>query len=220
MKVAVIAILLICVPSLFAESNSPNDGKSLKLTDGSTLPAEKIIKVLSRECSNVSITNNQSKSDYTLEAMMSVTRAPGLGIEHTTQIDLTLFDRESNVFFSESDSSLKNVVKDLCHAIKTFVVVEVVDAQNLTQSRDARGTDLSLVNNVTGRRTHTDTSSIYVIVRGEHALLDCYERRTGCATLAPGKYYGEHNGDGIWISYRMPVTHAPMRNHYKIAGGW
>lgn len=78
----------------------------------------------------------------------------------------------------------------------------------------------AVVNSATGRRTHTDTSNIYVIVNGEHALLDCYERRTGCATIGPGKYYGEQNGDGIWVSYRMPITHESMRNHYKIAGSW
>lgn len=52
------------------------------------------------------------------------------------------------------------------------------------------GTVWTVVNGTTGRRTHTDTSTIYVIVNREHALLDCYERRTGCATLGPGKYYG------------------------------
>ncbi|HTU43097.1 MAG TPA: hypothetical protein VMF10_15420 [Candidatus Aquilonibacter sp.] len=40
----------------------------------------------------------------------------------------------------------------------------------------------------------TDTSSIYVVVNGEHALLDCYERRTRCATMGPDKYYGELEG--------------------------
>ena len=64
------------------------------------------------------------------------------------------------------------------------------------------------------------TSSTFAIVKGEHAWLDCYERRTGCATLAPGKYYGERDGDGTWVSYRMPLTQAPMRNHYKMAGSW
>jgi hypothetical protein len=28
------------------------------------------------------------------------------------------------------------------------------------------------------------------------------------------------SGDGIWVSYRMPITHEPMRNHYKVAGSW
>ena len=78
----------------------------------------------------------------------------------------------------------------------------------------------AIVNDSTGRRTHTDTASIYVVVNGEHALLDCYERRTGCATIKAGTYYGERDGDGIWLNYQMPITHKPMRNHYKIAGSW
>jgi hypothetical protein len=69
-------------------------------------------------------------------------------------------------------------------------------------------------------RTQIDESSIYVIVNGEHALLDCYERRTGCSTIGPGRYYGELKGDGIWVSYRMPITHQPIHNHYKLAGSW
>ena len=77
----------------------------------------------------------------------------------------------------------------------------------------------AIVSGPMGRRTHTGTANIYVIVNGEHALLDCYER-AGCATIVPGKYYGERDGDGIWISYQMPVTHKPARDHYKIAGSW
>jgi hypothetical protein len=104
-------------------------------------------------------------------------------------------------------------------------MVEVVDTQNLTQSTDTRG-DTSggvigtVVNAATGRNTHTDSASLNVIINGEHALLDCYERATGCSTIGPGKYYGERKDDGIWVSYQMPITHKPVRNHYKIAGSW
>lgn len=31
---------------------------------------------------------------------------------------------------------------------------------------------------------------------------------------------GDLESDGIGVSYQMPITHAPMRNHYKIAGSW
>lgn len=213
-------LLLFSATLLYAQDST----KKLKLADGSTVPTEDILKALSRECPDVSMTNDLAKSEYTLEARKKTTRS-GLRIEHITQFDLTLFDRDGNMFSSGSDTSLNHLMKDLCHAIKTFVSIEVVDTLNLTQSGDTRG-DTSggivgaVVNSTTGRRTHTDASSIYVVVSGEHALLDCYEHATGCATLAPGKYYGERRGDGIWVSYRMPVTHTPMRNHYKIAGGW
>ncbi len=84
--------------------------------------------------------------------------------------------------------------------------------QRWTRGSDPRST--------TGRRTHTDTSKIYVIVNGEHALLDCYEHRTGCTTIGPGKHYGQSDGGSIWINYRTPLTHKPLRNHYAIAGSW
>ena len=136
----------------------------------------------------------------------------------------TLRDRDG-ITFGASASSLGKAAKEICHAIKTSVIVEVEDSQNLTQSADRRGVISSnpgttAANTLTGRRTHTDSSSIYVIVNGEHALLDCYERRTGCTTIGLGKYYGELEGDGIWVSYQMPLTHNWVRNHYKIAGGW
>jgi hypothetical protein len=202
-----------------AAQNTP---KSIAFTDTSTVPPNEILKPLRKECPNVSITNDVSKSDYTLEAIKR--SAPG-SPAGTNTFDLTAFDRDGKTFRSTSTTSLGNSVKDICHAIKTSVIVEVVDTQNLTQSSDVRG-DTSggavgaVVNGVTGRRTHTDTSTINVIANGEHALLDCYERRTGCATIGPGKYYGELEGDGIWVSYQMPLTHKWVRNHYKIAGSW
>lgn len=193
-----------------AAQNTP---KAIVLMDKSDVPAKEISKSLRRQCPNVSITNDVAKSDYTLEA------DPGI-------FDLTLFDRDGKtVRNSTSTISLDKPVKDICHAIQTAVVVEVVDSQRLTQSQDTRGDTRggiagTIVNSQTGRRTHTDTSTLYVIVKGEDALLDCYERRTGCATIGPGKYYGELDGDGIWVNYEMPVTHAQVRNHYKISGSW
>jgi hypothetical protein len=181
--------------------------KSIALTDKSDVPADNIAKSLRKECPNVSIVKDATKSAYTLDA---------------DGVTLTLFDRDGKTVRSSSGTSiyfLDDAVKDLCHAIKTSVMVEVVDMQNLTQSTDARDSG-GLIGAATGRRTHTDTASIYVIFKGEHALLDCYERRKGCATIGPGKYYGEQDGDGIWVSYQMPITHKPVRNHYKIAGSW
>lgn len=189
----------------------------------SGVPLKKILNAKPKECHNVVITEDPARSEFTLEAIETATRS-GLRLSVDHEFDLTLFDPDRNTFSSVSDESLGHAMKILCHAIKTSVPVEVVDTQNLTQSTDVRGEGpgvaAAVVNSATGRTTHTDTASIYVIVNGEHALLDCYERRTGCATISPGKYYGERTGDGIWVSYRMPITHKPMRNHYKIAGGW
>jgi hypothetical protein len=203
--------------------------KTIALIGKTNVPASDIRKRLQKGCPNVSITGDVGitgdvdKSDYKLEAIK--TRTPwGIGIEHIDKFDFTLSDHEDNTFSATSDTSLNQTLKDLCHAIKTYVIVEVVGTKTLTESVDVRGEGPGVVagavNSATGRRTHTDSSTIYVIVNGEHALLDCYERRTGCATIAPGKYYGERSGDGIWVSYRMPITHEPMRDHYKIAGSW
>jgi hypothetical protein len=216
-----VSYLVLLSVGLLAAQNAP---KTVALTDKSNVPAKDIVKAMGKECAGVTLTEDPAKSDYTLEAVKKVTR-PGLGIEHVNEFDLTLFDHAGNTFSSVSEESLGQTVKESCHAIRTLVLVEVVDTRTLTQSSDARGDSGggvvgATVNGLTGRRTHTDESSIYVIVNGEHALLDCYERRTGCTTISPGKYYGELKGDGIWVSYRMPITHQPVRNHYKIAGSW
>jgi hypothetical protein len=133
--------------------------------------------------------------------------------------DVTLFDRDGKTFTALRTPSLGDALKLVCHAIKTAVIVEVVDARTLTESVDVRGSG-GIIPALTGRRTHTDTSTIYVIVNGEHATLDCYEHRTGCTTIGPGKYHGELEGGSLWVSYEMPLTHKAVRNHYVIAGGW
>jgi len=192
--------------------------KSIALTSNSNVPADSISKVLGKEYPSVTLVKDATKSDYTLEAVKADVRT-GLRIQVDHEFDLTLFDHDGNTVISVSDESLGHAIKVLGHAVKTFVVVEVVNMQNAIETTDDRK-DGRLIDAATGRRTLTDTASINVIFKGEHALLDCYERRTGCATISPGKYYGEQSGDGIWVSYRMPITHKPMRNHYKIAGSW
>ncbi len=210
---------------LYAFPLSAQDApKSIALTDKSDVPAENISKLLRKECPNISIVKDTTKSDYTLEAITGEV-SHGFGTEPEESFKLTLLDPDGKTFRSASSTSLAVAVKDLCHTIKTFVMVEVVDTKNLTQSTDARGDTsggavAAIVKGTTGRRTHTDSSTIYVTVNGEHALLDCYERRKGCGTIGPGKYYGEQDGDGIWINYQMPVTHKPVHDHYKIAGSW
>jgi hypothetical protein len=206
--------LFVCSVFLSAITVAAQDApKSIALTNKSDVPAESISKILRKECPSVSIVKDATKSDFTLDA---------------NGVTLTLFDRDGKTVRSSSGTSiyfLDDAVKDLCRAIKTSVMVEVVDTQNLTQSQDTRGDTTggvagAIANGTTGRRTHTDSSTIYVIINGEHALLDCHERRKGCGTISPGKYYAEQDGDGIWVSHQMPVTHKPVRDHYKIAGSW
>jgi hypothetical protein len=191
-----------------AAQNAP---KIIALTGNSNVATKDILNPLRKDCPNVNITSDVANSDYTLEAIKTTVRQ-GLRIVSENTFEFTIFDRGSKTLRSSSTTSLSSALKDLCHAIKTFVMVKVVDTNNLTESIVANGP--------TGRRTHTDASTIFVIVNGEHALLDCYERRTGCSTVGPGKYYGEQDGDGIWVNYQMPVTHKWVREHYKVAGSW
>lgn len=216
------------IPNVAAAAPIPaqNAPKSIALTGKSDVPAKDILKALEKECPNVSITNDFTKSDYLVEAIKGMAD-PKSGEQEG--FDLTLFDRDGKTIRTTSTLRLGNAVKDLCQAMKTNVLVEVVDTQNLTQSVDARGTGnpatlAGAITNATGRRTLTDTTTIAVVVNGEHALLDCFERRKGCITVGPGKYYGEldfgsvHGVGGIWIQIEMPLTHQQFREHYKIAG--
>lgn len=213
-------VLLLAMPLLAQDTR-----KDLALSDRSNVSTKDVSNSLKKDCPNVNIVKDADKGDFVLDAVRTKSRQ-GIGIVPENSFDLILSDRDGKLVRSALDrSSLGSAAKDICHAIKTAVVMEVVDMQNLTQSSDARGDSsggvaAAVVNGTTGRRTHTDSSSLYVIVNGEHALLDCYERRTGCATIGPGKYYGESDGDGIWVDYQMPITHKQMRNHYKIAGSW
>jgi hypothetical protein len=192
--------------------------KSITLIGQPDFSAKDILKKLDKGCPNVSIINDVAKGDYTLEAVKSKR------VLNKT-FDLTLFDREGRIVVGASNDNLGDSVKDVCRAIKTSVMVEVVDSHNLTQSVDARGNTSggvvgTIVNGTTGRRTNTDASTIYIVVNGEHALLDCYERSKGCATIGPGKYYGQVKNGSIWVNYEMPLTHKPVRNHYVIRGSW
>jgi hypothetical protein len=208
----------------FAPPWSHGAPKGIFLSGKSNVPAKDISRALEKNCPNVSLVDDSSKSDYTLDAIETASRY-GIGIEHVEIFDLSLLDPDGVTVRGASTTSLRDGMKDLCRAMAKSIAFEVVDTSNLTLSSDVRG-DTShglggaVATSLTGRRTHTDAMTMYAIVKGEHALLDCYEHRTGCATIAPGKYYGEQDGDGIWVDYRMPVTHKPMRNHYKIAGSW
>jgi hypothetical protein len=64
--------------------------KSITLTDTSDVPGKDILKAISKECPNISITNDAAKSDYTLEATK---RKCGEGEIFGKSFYLTLLDR-------------------------------------------------------------------------------------------------------------------------------
>jgi hypothetical protein len=238
-------IILLSAVAAIAQDTS----KSIALTDRSNVPTEDIAKAFRKGCPSISISSDKTKSDFKLDATRKSViyeRAgasmPSYGVHYI--YDLTLIDRNGKFFPTSSTESLANAAMNICQDVfvatggqtglapskhsNKVVIVEVIATQDLTQSIDARG-DMSggivggIVAATTGRRTHTDSSTLHVIVNGEHALLDCYERRKGCTTIGPGTYYGEYgekDSDSIWVSYDMPLSHKPVRNHYRIAGSW
>jgi hypothetical protein len=106
--------------------------KTIALIGGSDFSAKDILKKLNKGCPNVSVIDDVAKSDYTLEA------AKSKRVLNKT-FDLTLFDRDGRILVGASNDNLGDSVKDVCRAIKTSVIVEVVDSQTLTQSEDLRG---------------------------------------------------------------------------------
>ena len=102
-------VLLSAIPVLAQDTP-----KRIALTDKSDVPTADILKGLQKECPNVSITNDVTKSDYTLEAMKKTNFDKGTEYD---RFDLTLFDRDGNAVYSTSTRRVGNAVKDVCHAI-------------------------------------------------------------------------------------------------------
>jgi hypothetical protein len=103
-------LVLLCDISAFAQDTP----KRIVITDKSDVPTADVLKGLQKDCPNVSITNDLTKSDYTLEAIKKTKFASGT--EHD-RFDLTLFDRTGNAVYGTSTHRIENAVKDVCHAI-------------------------------------------------------------------------------------------------------
>jgi hypothetical protein len=222
-----------CIALLFAiPALAQNTPQSIALKDTSNIPIADISKAFAKKCSSVSITPDATKADFTLEANK---RRNFLD----TAYDLTLSDEEGITRGGSDPTSLDGAVKELCRALKAEFVIEVVDPENQTQSVDLRGNTtvdaygnptkgglneaaVGIVNATTGRRTHTDATTMAVIVNGEHALLDCFEHEKGCVPIGPGKYYAElaHDKKSLWVDHDVPISHVHVRDHYVIAGSW
>lgn len=94
--------------------NAQDTPRRIAITDKSDVPTAEILKGLQKECPNVSITNDVTKSDYTLEASKKAKVVKGSESDH---FDLTLFDHDGNAIYSTSTRHVNNAVKDVCHAI-------------------------------------------------------------------------------------------------------
>ena len=68
--------------------------------------------------------------------------------------------------------------------------------------------------------TYTSAYRMKVIINGENALLECWNRPQNCTYLGSQVYDGELSGKDIWISSQVPVTHKQVRDHWRIIGSW
>jgi len=102
-------VLLAAIPVLAQDAS-----KRIAMTDKSDIPTADILKGLQKKCPNVSITNDVTKSDYTLEAIKKTDFNKGT---ESDSFDLTLFDRDGKAVYSTSTRLIGNAMKDVCHAI-------------------------------------------------------------------------------------------------------
>jgi len=223
MKVLNSALLLCCIAALGQAPNAPHPSQStnktilLKQTPDSRVSEQDLSKLFSKTCPNYSISSGADKHDYVLVTSVKTEDGTGRAI--------AVYDKDG-MMIRWTGSRPSTAVKEICYALDAATVVEVVDMDNFTQTSDLRTAPsqpglAGVADAIHGRRnTHTDNASLNIIANGERALLDCYEHHKGCTTIGPGKYYGEIDGNSIWIDYEMPITHEPRRNHYVIAGGW
>jgi len=187
----------------------------LNLDSTSHVSEQDLAKLFSKTCPNYAVTSHAEKYDYVLET------SSGTG----EILETSVYDSGGTLIrWSGARPSL--AVKEICYALDTATLIEIVDTNNLTQSSDLRDAPsrpgiAGIADAIHGRRnTLTDNASLNIIANGEHALIDCYEHHKGCTTIGPGKYYAEIDGDSLWIDYEMPITHESKRNHYVVAGSW
>jgi hypothetical protein len=201
------------------------------------IPAADVLKILqsSKECVpgqplTVLVLKQRLPHQYTTYAV-SFYDANDVAIPVHSESNLGLYTPSGvsggapiadRIMSASTDEKLSHAIQHACKFVKTLITVQVMDATSLTLSSDVRGRGQGLQQDLTGRVTHTDATNMYVIVNGEHALLDCFEHRKGCTPLAPGTYYANLDLDkrSIWINHVLPVTHQPLRDHYVIAGAW
>lgn len=100
---------------------------------------------------------------------------------------------------------------------KTIVKVTV---PGTTEDRAVQSRGAGLFGAIAGTKTTDVVFMVNVVIDGEHARLKCYEQHKGCSPLGSGDYEGELDGNSLWISQQIPITHKIVRDHWKIAGSW
>jgi len=92
-----------------------NSPRSIAITKESNVSSKDILQALQKECPNVSITDDESKSDFTLKARQ---RTNEKGVEQQG-FDLTLLDRDGRTLLSTSNLFLDNAVRSVCRAVNS-----------------------------------------------------------------------------------------------------
>ena len=92
-----------------------NSPRSIAITKESNVPGKDILQALQKECPNVSITDDISKSDFTLKARKRINEK---GVDEGG-FDLTLFDRDGKAFLRTSNLFLDNAVRSVCRAVNS-----------------------------------------------------------------------------------------------------
>ena len=105
------AVVVISVASIVSAQQ-----KSVKiaLTTSSTLASADIVKDMSKQCPNTTITLDLSKADYMLEAGGEGRTGNGEFVKYK----FTLFNHDGDAVYSTSTLHLGNAVKDVCSFIK------------------------------------------------------------------------------------------------------
>jgi hypothetical protein len=110
--------------------------------------------------------------------------------------------------------------------VKVQVVAESEGLQGKFQQGGVTGV-------IGGVRTFATATLTTAIINGDHALLKCYENRSGCNILGAAEYDAEmrvkeackhcsesESAPDIWIFYVRPVDHKTFREHWRVVGSW
>ncbi len=104
-------LLLFTVLALLAGAASlkadPKPPLKLFLSPASNIPKPDIMKNLSDQCPNVSITNEPKKSDFMVEARF------------VGRYSFTVYGHGGDAVYGTETTLLHNAVKDVCHYINT-----------------------------------------------------------------------------------------------------
>lgn len=106
-------VILAALTSVVAYAQ--NHPLKIALTSSSNVPSADIVKEMTKQCPNVTLTLDASKADFAMEASKTVDVIEGTDYG---RFKFTLFDREGTAIFSTSARRVANAMKDVCASLK------------------------------------------------------------------------------------------------------